>query len=281
MGQSPFAKRPTSADSGTGRRRSTRVDFVVPVILTGRDASGQPFREETETSKVNLHGAKLMTHHQVLVGSQLGVQNPRTEMAEKAICVWVGEPVPGQDFFEIAIQLVKAKNLWGLENPPDDWQMAEEPELRALPTPPPMAPTIGDRGTPGRAPRAQPTVDFRSADLGRRSAQIIESVLQTLRQQADEIVREAVRKFEERLEVSLAEKETRIVQRAEKAYADLESSLETLRADLADQLTALTQGVVDSAEETLRSTVTESFLRAGKAFSSRSAEGKTDGKAKD
>ena len=55
MGQSPFAKRPPRQDPGAAGRRSTRVDYVCPMILSGRDAgeatesldaaySGEPLR---------------------------------------------------------------------------------------------------------------------------------------------------------------------------------------------------------------------------------------------
>ena len=62
--QSPFSRQP----GGTNRRRSTRVDLVLPVVLSGRDASGETFREETQTATVNLHGAKIETTRNVLGG---------------------------------------------------------------------------------------------------------------------------------------------------------------------------------------------------------------------
>src|SRR5258708_612439 len=53
---SPFAKRRSAEELAANQRRSTRVDYVCPVVVSGRDATGQPFRVETETSTVNLHG---------------------------------------------------------------------------------------------------------------------------------------------------------------------------------------------------------------------------------
>jgi len=96
MGQLPFVRRPGSPDVDSGRRRSTRVEAAVRVVLAGRDASGRPFREETVTSAVNLHGGRLKTRYQVVVGMQVGIENPRTGAAEKAICVGVEEPAPGE-----------------------------------------------------------------------------------------------------------------------------------------------------------------------------------------
>ena len=269
MGQSPFAKRPPLHDSGAGRRRSTRVEFVVPVILAGRDATGQSFREETETSTVNLHGAKLRTRYQVLVGMQVGIENPRYGMAEKAICVQVYESPPGQGAHDIAIQLLKAKNLWGLENPPADWQTVEE-ELGGQPPAPPRAPAVVKipahaappfasvaESSPG--PAAQPSLELQFAEMERRSAELMESILQILRRQAAGIISGAVGELERQLKTLVAGAETQLTQRAEKAYADLESSVGGLRADLAVQLRARTEQIVDSAEEALRSRVADLF----------------------
>lgn len=274
MGQSPFAKRPAPQDSGASRRRSTRVDFVTPVILTGRSATGQTFREETETSTVNFHGAKLRTQHQVLVGMQVGVENPQNGLSEKAICVWVGETPPGQTAHDIAIQLLNSRNIWGLENPPADWQAVAETELRGhpaasptvvkVPVRPASAPPSAAQTT--RAAAAEPSADLQFAEMEQRSAHLMESVLQILRQQAEETVRNAIREFEERLKALVEGAEARVNQRAEKSYADLEVAVENLRRDLAEQLTLRTDQIIESTEEALRSKVAEmvsAFLRPG------------------
>ena len=147
MGQIPF-RRSGTADSAASRRRSTRVEFSVPIVLTGRDAAGQPFREETETSTVNLRGCKLRTRHSVLVGMQVGLENPRLGVSGKAICVWVGETPPGETAHDIAVQLLKPGNLWGLENPPDDWERVAA-ELGG-------PPAAFERARPATAGRPQP-----------------------------------------------------------------------------------------------------------------------------
>ena len=49
MGQSPFAKKGLFPQARTNRRRSSRIDYKIPVVLSGRDAAGEKFREETET----------------------------------------------------------------------------------------------------------------------------------------------------------------------------------------------------------------------------------------
>src|SRR5574337_291695 len=126
MGKSPFAKHPTSEELGASRRRSTRVDYACAIIISGRDATGRAFSERTETSVVNLHGCKLRTTYSVLVGMQVVIACPASGLSENAICMRIWESVPGETMHDIAVQLVKPQNLWGVENPPADWQAVSE-----------------------------------------------------------------------------------------------------------------------------------------------------------
>src|SRR5712691_3180766 len=118
--QHPFAKRASAPDS-MGKRRSTRVDYACPIVVSGRDATGQVFREETETSTVNLHGCKARLEHPVLVGMVVTLENPQTRATAKAICVHTWEPEGGQPTREVAVQLLKPQNLWAVAEPPADW----------------------------------------------------------------------------------------------------------------------------------------------------------------
>ncbi len=282
MGQGPFGKRPTVQDAGASRRRSTRVDHVAPVILTGRDASGQVFHEETETSTVNFHGCKLRTHHKVMVGMQVGIENPETGMAEKAICVWVGETPPDQIAHDIAIQLLNPKNMWGLENPPADWNAQTEARAGAQPPAPQRVSKVAKSPAPVASSAAASAVaagmaaslDLQVGELEQRAAQLVESVLEKVRKQSQEVVGETLQEFERRLKELVAGAEARVRERAEKAYEEVESSLQTLRADLASQLTERTDQVVESAEEALRSKVAEMFSMLVSPTSPKQAERK-------
>ena len=265
MGQFPFVKRPGSSDVVLGRRRSTRIEAAVRIILTGRDASGQPFREETETNTVNLQGARLKTRYQVLEGIQVGIENPRTGAAEKAICVRVEEPAPGQTAHYIAVQLLNPGNVWGIENPPADWEIgAAELGGRAAPSPRPATklevlprPASTAAAAPAvlAPPPAAPDADVLFAELEKRSAELMESVLQILRKQTDEIVAKALGGFQQRLEEASTAGETRFGERVDQAFAELESALKTFRADLEDELTARQEQAVESAEQALRAKV--------------------------
>jgi hypothetical protein len=263
MAQLPFVRRPGSSPADLGRRRSTRVEAAVRVILTGRDASGQPFREETVTTTVNLHGGRLKTRHQVLVGMQIGIENQHTGEAGKAICVRVEEPAPGEDVRFIAVQLLNPTNIWDIEDPPADWEEetgewrervpASTPAAKAEVVPRPA--TAPPAAVGSSTPAAPFDVDVRFAEHEQRLAELMESALQILRRQANEIVSTALREFQERLAVTATAGEARCNQRVEQAFAELESALKTFRADLEDELKARCEEATASAERALREKV--------------------------
>jgi hypothetical protein len=260
MGHSPFAKRASSLRTGADRRRSTRVEHRTPIILSGHDASGRAFREETETHTVNLHGARIRTVHQLLMGMQVGVENPRNGLAEKAVCVRIENPAPGEGAGYIAVQFLRPANLWALENPPPDWAEVEAAEMGA-----PEAsrrPCESSPAAPADARGASfspPSISFdsRFAELERRSAQVMELTLQLLREQSEEIVRGVLARFEARLGEIEAASETHLAQGVDKILAEVESSFDLLRRDVAEHMAARRAALVDAAEEALKSKVAE------------------------
>jgi hypothetical protein len=283
MGQSPFRKHAVSADqAGASQRRSTRVDFACPIVVSGRDASGQSFREETETSTVSLHGCKLPTRHQVLVGMMVSIECAATQASAKGVCVHVFDPQAGDATHEIAVQLLKPQNMWGLENPPPDWEAVARELAKGGPTlvraegasavpesvgrPTPSSVEVAPQGgQPVRAeavpPAALPDTETQLAILEQRAAQLMESVLQILSTQADECVRATVDTLRQQVAALVKEAEEQIKKRAEKTYEDVEGSLFGLRADLAEQLSQRTEQIVANAEEALRARVGEMFAK--------------------
>lgn len=346
MTQNPFAKRRPSREVGADNRRSTRVDFVCRIVVSGRDSTGQTFREETETSTVNLHGCRLRLNHEVLVGMVVTLESPHVQSPAKAICVHVWDAATGQTAHEIAVQLLKPQNLWGLKNPPADWQQAAErpvqvtttrpqsdatavtaakPAIAPAPAPPEAPPSPSSAGvsnrpapiststpklTPAAANPAKPTAspaavisrpppappnvtanvpaaatpkrdaspapaNFgapsthttasaaagspRLGELEDRSWQLMDSVLQTLRDQAEELVRGTLEEFRQQVQALVRDAEECLKRRTEESYAEVESSVNTLRGDLADQLTHRAEEIVVSAREALHARVEEMF----------------------
>lgn len=247
MGLNPFLKRAASQASGTNRRRSTRVEFVTRVILSGHDATGQSFREETETTTVNLHGARIRTTHKILIGMQVTIVNPQNGQAEKAVCVRVEEDDAAR---YVAVQLVRPGNIWGLEKPPADWALVAANVLGQ------NDPTVSGR-IRALASAATPVTESQAALLEKRSAELVESILGILRQQAEAVTNGALQEFEGRLKKAEAEAESRMEERTEKAMAEVANFVETLREDMVEQLTARSAQMVEGAEEELRARVAE------------------------
>ncbi|MBZ5513401.1 MAG: hypothetical protein LAN62_00880 [Acidobacteriia bacterium] len=241
MGQSPFAKKSLFSQGPRNQRRSTRLDLEVPIILSGRDALGQSFREETVTRIVNLHGAKVRTSRPVLVGMMVTVENIRSGQGGKAICVQVYEALPGEATHDIAVQLVHPGNMWGVENPPADWELVaaelggrriavpDQGSAPAVATPRTLA---GAPPSPPRAPEAAPAVlSAQLAGLEKRAAEIVGAAAESLRARADEVVSEGQRDFHQQLEVMVKEARERATQGMEETYAQLSSAIEILRGE--------------------------------------------------
>lgn len=255
MGSHPFAKRPASQSSYANRRRSTRVEFETPVILSGRGAGGHPFREETVTTTVSLHGARVRTAMEILIGMQVTVENPRNGKAEKAVCVRIEEPLPGDAAHCVAVQLVRAGNLWGLENPPPDWRLEPAPAIGQ--TAPPFSSALEQAAETAPPASGTPIIESQAVPWEQQSAALAESVLQILRQQVQALTSNALQEFENRMKRMEAEAGGRLEQRAEEGLADVSHLIESLRSDLAMELMACGAQVVDSAQADLRAKVAE------------------------
>jgi hypothetical protein len=239
MGRSPFAAKEFSSKAASRQRRSTRIDYTTPVILTGRDASGQSFREETETSIVNLHGAKVRTNHAIMVGMIVTLEIVRTGQGGKAVCVQVYEPSMGETAHSIAVQLVQPGNVWGVENPPPDWETVESElggrhfasktaDLKASVMP--MKPLLEAPAPPTPA-ASRGDADAVSADFEKRAARLMESVLDILRIQADGVVRSSLQDVEKQTENMVTAGGARIQERADQVGVELELTLEAFRTE--------------------------------------------------
>src|SRR5579859_5566914 len=109
-------------DLGAAGRRSTRVSLAIPVVLNGKDTSGNTFRENTRTVVVNKQGAKIALMHQVALGSEVTIENHAVGVTTKAMVVWMGKRRNPNDPWEIGVQILSAENIWGIVFPPEDWE---------------------------------------------------------------------------------------------------------------------------------------------------------------
>jgi hypothetical protein len=110
------------------RRRSQRVLMQVGIRISGSDAQGKPFKEETETLAINAHGALILLHARVTSGSILKMLNNRTMEEQDCHVVFLG-PVRG-DKAEIGLEFSAPRpQFWRVTFPPEDWT-PRSPEAR-------------------------------------------------------------------------------------------------------------------------------------------------------
>ncbi|HEV2117060.1 MAG TPA: hypothetical protein VGR48_13595, partial [Terriglobales bacterium] len=101
-------------------RRSTRIRWQIPIQITSLDARC-PFNETCETVAVNAHGCGVICHVPLDKGIPVKVgllPDNREVMAHIADVVKLGED--GRAWL-LGVQLDLPANVWGVRNPPHDW----------------------------------------------------------------------------------------------------------------------------------------------------------------
>jgi exonuclease VII large subunit len=102
------------------------------------------------------------------------------------------------------------------------------------------------------APVAGPTIEQRLAELERRSTQLMESVLDIMRGQAEELTRNILEEFRQQVDALIQDANARLRQGSQQAYEESAVSLIGLRADLMEQMTSRASQLVGTSEDTLR-----------------------------
>ncbi|HEY0702213.1 MAG TPA: hypothetical protein VGD60_05545 [Candidatus Acidoferrales bacterium] len=147
-------------DPGAEKRRSARLLHAVPIIVTGVDALGQPFKESTATVMVSCTGCKYKSTHYVPKSSALTVEinqsaPPRIRRILKARVVWVQRPSNYRDQFHIAVEFDVPGNVWGIPSPPENWfPHPEDLELEIPVTEPVELEAIRDKNSGSNASSA-------------------------------------------------------------------------------------------------------------------------------
>lgn len=142
MGSTQVSSTPTQ--TGSDKRRTTRVVQAVPIVVRGLDALGQSFKESTTTVMVNCNGCKYRSRHYVPKDSKVTVEiraavqgaPPRTVPAK---VVWVQRPRTFREIFHVALEFDVAGNVWGIQDPPEDW--FRHPDDDSIAAAPPAEPS--------------------------------------------------------------------------------------------------------------------------------------------
>ena len=114
------------------KRRSTRVDQAVPLVVQGVGALREPYQEQVSTLSVSCHGCVYQSKHEVIQGETvyLDVKIPTDSLvgySSKARVKWAQKLGGKERVFQIAVELEIAGNIWGIVAPPADWFPVQVP----------------------------------------------------------------------------------------------------------------------------------------------------------
>jgi hypothetical protein len=102
----------------SNKRRSTRMALNARVGLTGEDRQKNPFNLPARATNLNLHGAAVALHRELMVGSKLQVRNQRGMQLSARVVAQLaalqGVPTYAIEFLD---KDEKAKTFWGISFP--------------------------------------------------------------------------------------------------------------------------------------------------------------------
>jgi hypothetical protein len=115
------------------KRRSTRIDQAIPVLVQGVGALREPYQEQVSTLSVSCHGCTYQSKHEVIQGETvyLDIKPPAdgsVSCSKKARVKWTQKVGAKERSFQIAVELEIAGNVWGVASPPEDWFPPRIPE---------------------------------------------------------------------------------------------------------------------------------------------------------
>jgi hypothetical protein len=109
-------------------RRSTRLSVAVPVLVSGTDATGNPFKEHTFTLNVNKHGAEIAVNHLLVPDAKISIENISIGRKGLARVVQRRERRTPNSPYEVSVELLDPENIWGVRFPPSDWDKESAPQ---------------------------------------------------------------------------------------------------------------------------------------------------------
>ena len=114
-------------ESGTSRRRSTRILLRIPLIINAVRQADNPAWEQVETVIVSKHGGMVRAHEAYSVGDTLEIHIREQGRSARARVVWTSSRVTAHDI-ELGFEILDDQSFWEITFPPDRWSGREQPE---------------------------------------------------------------------------------------------------------------------------------------------------------
>ncbi len=101
--------------SGNGER--TRVAVAVPITISAKDKSGRAFDEDSHTIVISKLGVKLVTTHELPIGTEITIQNRESGRSSKGHIVWAADRHSSSEPNEVGAYFPDGELLWGIDLP--------------------------------------------------------------------------------------------------------------------------------------------------------------------
>lgn len=134
---------PLAADLYEKKRRTQRVQIMMPVIVRGT-AKGQVFEEKTQTITVNAHGCLVLLKTTIERTQEVMLVNSKT--AEELPCqvMFIGQR--DGDRMQVGLQFAERSPLfWRIMFPPEDWDPSQRKRHTGAAPPPVKPPAPGPK----------------------------------------------------------------------------------------------------------------------------------------
>ena len=112
------------------RRRSTRIEQAVPLIIAWQDASGNALSEETATSSINCHGCRYFSRFYQRKNARITVQpgaaGGKSTAAENCLparVAWIRKSPRLAGLYQVGVEFETPQALWSVSDAPDDWAL--------------------------------------------------------------------------------------------------------------------------------------------------------------
>ncbi len=104
------------------KRRSSRVDKAIMLVVQGVGSSHEPYREEVKTGSISCHGCAYQMRHEVRPGDIVVLNSGHSESPRRARVKSIQTlNAPNNPTYNVGVELEIAGNIWGIASPPADW----------------------------------------------------------------------------------------------------------------------------------------------------------------
>lgn len=117
----------TGNSAAAAKRRSTRIERSIPLIVLGQNQTGEPFMERTASVTLSKHGCRYPSRFDYGVGTPITLQlmgsiggdaKPQTV---RAIVRSIHPPESVRELQQVGVELEMPANVWGIAPAPADW----------------------------------------------------------------------------------------------------------------------------------------------------------------